>query len=60
MLLYRDQADSVKGRKLVDFLHWALTEGDDAAVALHYAPLPEAMQRGVLARLDSVRIGGAP
>jgi len=60
LLVYRDQADSVKGRKLVDFIRWALTEGDDEAEALHYAPLPDALERGVLARLDSVRIGGAP
>lgn len=60
LLVYRDQADSVKGRKLVDFIRWALTEGDEEAVALHYAPLPAALERGVLSRLDSVRIGGAP
>jgi hypothetical protein len=48
----------VKGRKLVDFLHWALTEGDSAAMALDYAPLPAPMEQRVLQRLDSL-VGGA-
>ena len=60
LLVYRDQADSVKGRKLVDFIRWALTEGDEEAAALHYAPLPDEMQDAVLARLETVRLGSAP
>lgn len=58
ILLYEQQADSVKGRKLVDFLRWAITEGDTQASALDYAPLPAAIEERVLQRLDSVRVGG--
>lgn len=60
ILAYAQQSDSVKGRKLVDFLRWALTEGEKQAAALDYAPLPAAMITNLQARLDSIRIGSAP
>jgi phosphate transport system substrate-binding protein len=57
ILLYRTQADSAKGRKLVDFLRWALTEGEKSAAALDYAPLPPAVITRLETRLDSVQLG---
>src|SRR5688500_3452240 len=57
ILVYEQQPDSVKGRKLLDFLRWALTEGEAEAAALDYAPLPESMSAGLRQRLDSVRLG---
>lgn len=59
ILLYDQQADSVKGRKLVDFLRWALTKGEQQAAALDYAPLPAPVVERVLKRLDEVKLGGA-
>ena len=59
LLVYRDQTDSVKARKITDFVRWALENGDAQATELDYAPLPDALQRRVLQRLDSVRTGGA-
>ncbi|HEY0972032.1 MAG TPA: phosphate ABC transporter substrate-binding protein PstS [Gemmatimonadales bacterium] len=59
LLLYRQQPDSVKGRKLLDFIEWALTEGDEAAASLDYAPLPDAMQARVLERLSGVQLGAS-
>jgi phosphate transport system substrate-binding protein len=59
MLVYAQQADATKGRKLVDFLKWALTEGEKSAAALDYAPLPELMTQQLLRRVDSITIGGA-
>lgn len=57
ILVYRQQADSVKGRKLRDFLKWALTEGEKQASALDYAPLPASMATRLTARLDSIKVG---
>ena len=54
LLVYRDQADTAKARKLADFIRWALTNGDQRASELDYAPLPDALQARVLQRLDSV------
>jgi phosphate transport system substrate-binding protein len=59
ILAYANQPDSVKGRKLVDFLRWALTEGEKEATTLNYAPLPASMATQLNSRLDSIRLGSA-
>jgi phosphate transport system substrate-binding protein len=41
LLVYEKQKDSVKGKKLVDFLNWELKKGQKMAAAILYAPLPE-------------------
>jgi phosphate transport system substrate-binding protein len=60
ILLYRDQPDATKGRKLVDFLKWALREGGSDAAALDYAPLPQAMASRLVQRLDSIGVAATP
>ena len=57
ILLYQNQRDPAKGRKLVDFLAWALTEGEKQAASLDYAPLPEAMSRSLVERLRTLNLG---
>lgn len=57
ILVYQQQADGVKGKKLVDFLRWALTEGEGQATALDYAPLPASMSAQLMTRLDSIKSG---
>jgi phosphate transport system substrate-binding protein len=57
LLIYQRQADAEKGRKLVDFLKWALREGDASATALDYAPLPSALDTRLEQRLNTVTIG---
>lgn len=59
ILVYRNQPDADKGKKLVDFLRWATHEGGPSAAALDYAPLPEVIVNRLDARLDSIRIGPA-
>ncbi|HYU51515.1 MAG TPA: phosphate ABC transporter substrate-binding protein PstS [Gemmatimonadaceae bacterium] len=59
ILVYQHQTDAVKGKKLVDFLNWALTEGQKVAPALDYAPLPTAMATNVRARLTTIDLAGA-
>jgi phosphate transport system substrate-binding protein len=54
-LLYANQADKAKGRELVEFLKFGLTEGQTSAKELDYAPLPSAMVTQLLKRLDSVK-----
>jgi phosphate transport system substrate-binding protein len=56
LLVYQNQTDSVKARKLKDFMRWALTEGEKQAAALDYAPLPGTMAERLVARLDSIRM----
>ena len=58
ILLYQNQTDAAKGKQLVDFLTWALTDGEKQAAALDYAPLPDAMAKQLLDRLKTVKVGG--
>ncbi|MDD5285323.1 MAG: phosphate ABC transporter substrate-binding protein PstS [Desulfuromonadaceae bacterium] len=41
LLVYEQQKDAVKGKKLVEFLKWELKSGQKMASSLLYAPLPE-------------------
>ena len=55
LLVYEHQKDPVKGKKLVAFLEWALTKGEQMATVLDYAPLPEALAKRVLERIKTVQ-----
>jgi phosphate transport system substrate-binding protein len=41
ILLYQNAQDKVRAKIMVDFLRWALTDGQKYATDLHYAPLPQ-------------------
>ena len=58
ILVYQHQTDAVKGKKLVEFLNWALTDGQALAPPLDYAPLPSDMAANVRARLTTIDIAG--
>lgn len=58
LLLFAEQNDAEKGRKLVDFLRWAVRTGQASATSLDYAPLPPPLVTQILAALDRVTIGG--
>ena len=55
LLVYQQQKDATKGKKLVEFLKWAVTDGEKMAKDLDYAPLPEALQERVLKRIDEIK-----
>ena len=55
LLVYEQQEDPAKGKKLVEFLKWALTKGERMAQDLNYAPLPDAVQQRVLKRIDEIK-----
>ena len=59
LLVYQRQADAAKGKKLVDFVRWALSEGEGSAAALDYAPLPETLGKQLIDRLASIQVGTA-
>lgn len=54
ILAYQHQSDPVKGKKLVDFLNWALTSGEPEAASLDYAPLPSEMTASVKAKVATI------
>jgi phosphate transport system substrate-binding protein len=55
LLVYRQQKDPAKGKKLVEFLKWSMTKGEGIAKTLDYAPLPENVQQRVLKRIDEIK-----
>ena len=55
LLVYQQQKDAAKGKALVSFLKWALTDGEKEVTALDYAPLPDAVQKKVLAEIDTIK-----
>ena len=55
LLVYEQQKDAAKGKKLVEFLKWALTKGEGMAKDLNYAPLPGDLQQRVLKRIDEIK-----
>jgi phosphate transport system substrate-binding protein len=55
IIAYGKQGDASKGKKLTDFLHWALTDGQSLEAALDYAPLPQAMRTALAAKIDSIQ-----
>jgi phosphate transport system substrate-binding protein len=57
LLVYQRQADATKGRKLLDFVRWALTDGQQSASKLDYAPLPGNLAGQLRAGLDQIQVG---
>jgi phosphate transport system substrate-binding protein len=55
LLIYEQQKDPTKGKKLVEFLKWALAKGEGMAKDLNYAPLPDNVQQRVLKRIDDIK-----
>jgi len=55
LLVYEHQKDAAKGKKLVEFLNWALTKGEGMASSLDYASLPESLQQRVLERIKTIK-----
>ena len=55
LLVYEQQKDATKGKKLVEFLKWAEKDGEKMAKDLDYAPLPEALQARVQKRINEIK-----
>ena len=60
LLVYRNQADPAKGQKLIDFLKWAMTSGQQSAASLDYAPLPQPVVDRIVERLGTIQVGSTP
>jgi phosphate transport system substrate-binding protein len=56
LLVYEQQKDAAKGKKLVEFLKWAAKHGEKMATDLEYAPLPDNLQQRVLKRIDEIKM----
>ncbi len=59
-LVYQDQKDKAKGTALINFLNWAVTDGQNLSEKLHYAKLPASLVSRVETMLKSVTSQGQP
>ena len=55
LLVYKNQADKIKGKALVDFLRWELEKGQKMAPALLYAPLPANVNAMVVKTISTIK-----
>ncbi len=60
LLVYSTPPDAAKGRKLVDFMRWMYSTGQQAAAALDYAPLPAALAERLTTRLGTIALNATP
>ena len=58
LLIYKNQTDPAKGKAVVEFMKWAVTEGQQYSTALDYAPLPENIQKLDIKKLETVECNG--
>jgi phosphate transport system substrate-binding protein len=56
LLLYESPKDKGQSKIMVDFMKWALTDGQRFAPDLGYAPLPEAVVKLEMAALAKIKI----
>lgn len=55
LLLYENPKDKAQGKAMVDFMKWALTDGQKYATELGYAPLPPEVVKLELAALGTIK-----
>jgi phosphate transport system substrate-binding protein len=55
LLVYEQQKDTEKGKKLVEFLNWELKKGQKMAASILYAPLPEKVAKMVEKSIKTIK-----
>jgi phosphate transport system permease protein/phosphate transport system substrate-binding protein len=64
LLLYQDLSTNIdsmeKARALVDFIQWAITDGQEFADELSYVPLPDSVVQHNMQTLESLTFQGQP
>ena len=60
LLICTDQKDAIKGKGLVAFTYWALTDGQSQENSLGYAPLPAPIAQKSIDQLHAITSGGSP
>ncbi|HQR30305.1 MAG TPA: phosphate ABC transporter substrate-binding protein PstS, partial [Anaeromyxobacteraceae bacterium] len=60
LLVHRDAKDRAKGEALVNFLRWAIHDGQAAAGPLEYAPLPAQVVKMLEKTIDGLTVQGKP
>jgi phosphate transport system substrate-binding protein len=56
LLLFENPKDKAKAKIMVEFMKWALTDGQKFAAPLGYAPLPEEVVKLEMAALNTIKV----
>jgi phosphate transport system substrate-binding protein len=56
ILLYENAKDKVQARTMIDFMKWALTDGQKYCADLGYAPLPESVVKLEMTALAKIKV----
>ena len=56
ILLYLDAKDKAQGKAMVDFMKWALTDGQKFAGEMGYAPIPKTVVDMEMKALDTIKV----
>ncbi|MBL7685486.1 MAG: substrate-binding domain-containing protein, partial [Deltaproteobacteria bacterium] len=56
LILYKTQEDATKGKTMLEFLKWSMSEGQKKAEALYYAPLPTEIIKVNEGKLASITV----
>lgn len=56
LLIYKKMKDAAKAKALVDFLNWAMDEGQAYAEELYYAPLPKEVLKMCKKKIKTIEI----
>lgn len=56
LLVYQSQSNKAKGKALVDFLRWMVTDGQKLASDLGYAPLPSTVASKVQSSIQKIKV----
>mgnify|MGYP000547116088 CR=1 FL=1 len=54
ILVYKTQSDATKGKILVDFLRWAVKDGQKFCEPLHYSKLPKSLVSKIEAKIETI------
>jgi phosphate transport system substrate-binding protein len=56
LLLYENPSDKTQSKAMVDFVKWALSDGQKYCADLGYAPLPEGVVKLEMAQLGKIKV----
>src|SRR5262249_43521046 len=56
ILMYQDPKDKAQAKAMVDFMKWAMTDGQKYCAALSYAPLPANVAKLVTTALEKIKL----
>ncbi|MGO9510908.1 MAG: phosphate ABC transporter substrate-binding protein PstS [Mycobacterium sp.] len=59
-LVYQNQTDAAKAKALVNFFSWTLSNGQDDAASVNYAPLGKDLQGLAMGVVQKITLNGGP